>query len=131
MMIVNKWMALVLMIVTFAPIAWIMYNDSKTIKELRKSIDLLISQKKSSEVRLGQISEQLAPFINGFPYDPKKAHFLGNPIDYVVFDKDKIVFMEIKSGKARLTKGQKDIKDMIDAGKVVFETMRIDGSEEQ
>ena len=129
-MIADKWIILASLIFTVAPLMWVIYKDSKTIKELRRSLDLLLSQKKSSEVRLGQISEQLAPFIKGFPYDPKKAHFLGNPIDYVIFDDNKVVFMEIKSGKARLTKGQKDIKDMIDAGKVVFETMRIDGSEE-
>ena len=129
-MIADKWIILASLIFTVAPLVWVIYKDSKTIKELRRSLDLLLSQKKSSEVRLGQISEQLAPFIKGFPYDPKKAHFLGNPIDYVIFDDNKVVFMEIKSGKARLTKGQKDIKDMIDAGKVVFETMRIDGSEE-
>ena len=129
-MIADKWIILASLIFTVAPLVWVIYKDSKTIKELRRSLDLLLSQKKSSEVRLGQISEQLAPFIKGFPYDPKKAHFLGNPIDYVIFDDNKVVCMEIKSGKARLTKGQKDIKDMIDAGKVVFETMRIDGSEE-
>ena len=129
-MIADKWIILASLIFTVAPLVWVIYKDSKTIKELRRSLDLLLSQKKSSEVRLGQISEQLAPFIKGFGYDPKKAHFLGNPIDYVIFDDNKVVFMEIKSGKARLTKGQKDIKDMIDAGKVVFETMRIDGSEE-
>lgn len=130
MMILDKWIVLACTLFTFAPLVWVIYKDSKTIKELRRSLDLLLSQKKSSEVRLGQISEQLAPFIKGFGYDPKKAHFLGNPIDYVIFDDNKVVFMEVKSGKARLTKGQKDIKDMIDAGKVAFETMRIDGSEE-
>ena len=130
MMIADKWYIFYAALVAFVPLIYIIYSDAKKIKELRKSLDLLLSQKKSSEVRLGQISEQLAPFIKGFGYDPKKAHFLGNPIDYVIFDDNKVVFMEVKSGKARLTKGQKDIKDMIDAGKVTFETMRIDGSEE-
>lgn len=85
----------------------------------------LLSQKKSSEIRVGQIAEHLAPFLDEFKYDPKKARFIGNPIDYVVFEDDKIVFVEVKSGESRLTKGQSDIRDMILNGKVEFETMKI------
>ena len=33
----------------------------------------LIGQKKSSETRLGQISEQLAPFLADYPFEPKRA----------------------------------------------------------
>lgn len=116
--------------ITYIPLLYVLFYDSKVIKRLKSELELLLSQKKSSEVRLGQISEQLAPFIKGFNYDPKRAHFLGNPIDYVIFEDDKVVFLEVKSGKARLTKGQRDIKENIEAGKVVFETMRIDGQEE-
>ena len=48
----------------------------------------LLSQKKSSEVRTGQIVEQLAPFLDNFKYDPKKLHFMGMPIDYIYFGDD-------------------------------------------
>lgn len=85
----------------------------------------LLHQKKSSEVRLGQITEHLAPFLEQFKYDPKKARFIGNPIDYIVFEEDKVVFVEIKSGEARLTKNQAEIRDMIKDGKVEFETIKI------
>ena len=85
----------------------------------------LLSQKKSSEVRLGQISEHLAPFTDSFKHDPKKAHFLGNPIDYVVFEDDKIVFVEVKSGESKLSTSQKNIKKLISDGKVEFEQVTI------
>ena len=88
----------------------------------------LLSQKKSSEVRLGQISEQLAPFVAGFNYDTKQAHFLGQPIDYICFEKDKIVFLEVKSGKAQLSSRQKEIKQLIQDKKVEWAEMRIDGT---
>ena len=97
-------------------------------KELNKAIDdygKLLSQKKSSEVRLGQIAEHLAPFVEEFKYDPKKARFIGNPIDYIVFDDEKIVFLEVKSGESKLSLGQKKIRDLILNGKVEFETMTI------
>src|SRR5438874_1310483 len=34
----------------------------------------------------GQIGEQLAPLLPGFAYEAADARFLGDPIDYVVFD---------------------------------------------
>ncbi len=97
----------------------------KRIKSILREKELLLSQKKSSEVRLGQISEQLAPMLEGFKYDPKKAHFIGNPIDYIIFEDEEIVLLEVKSGESRMTKKQRDIRDMIKDGKVRFDTMQI------
>lgn len=102
-----------------------MWAYEKRIKSILRDKELLLSQKKSSEVRLGQISEQLAPMLEGFKYDPKKAHFIGNPIDYIIFEEDEIVILEVKSGESRMTKKQRDIRDMINNGKVRFETMQI------
>jgi len=95
------------------------------VKKSRLAYDRLLSQKKSSEVRLGQISENLAPFLKEFKYNPKKCHFLGNPIDYVIFEDDKIVFLEIKSGESKLSDTQKNIKKLIESKEMYFDTMRI------
>ena len=112
--------------------AWSQFLQIKDIRErdekiidLESNYDKLLSQKKSSEVRLGQISENLAPFLKEFKYDPKKCHFLGNPIDYVIFEEDKIVFLEIKSGESALSSTQRNIRDLIKDGKVYFDQMRI------
>lgn len=102
-----------------------MWAYEKRIKSILREKELLLSQKKSSEVRLGQISEQLAPMLEGFKYDPKKAHFIGNPIDYIIFEDEEIVLLEVKSGESRMTKKQRDIRDMIKDGKVRFDTMQI------
>ena len=101
------------------------YICNEKYKKLKKDFDTLLSHKKSSEVRLGQISEQLAPFLDLFPYDPKKISFLGNPIDYVYFGEDKVVIIEIKSGNSRLSKKQKLIKSLINGGKVEWDEIRI------
>jgi len=97
-----------------------------TIDKLSNDYKRLLSQKKSSEVRLGQISENLAPFLKNFKYDPKKTNFLGNPIDYIVFEEDKIIFLEIKSGKSKLSSKQIKIRNLIKNNKVVWDEMRID-----
>jgi len=90
--------------------------------EARKKI---LSQKKSGEVRLGQIAEKLAPFLEDFTYNPENAIFLGQPIDYVVFEDDEVVFVEIKSGKAQLSPKQRHIKKLIENNCVSWKTMRI------
>lgn len=88
-----------------------------------------LSHRKSSEVRTGQIAETMAPFLSGFRYDPKRATFIGNPIDFVVFDTKGVHFIEVKSGKSRLSKGQKTIRDQINSGKVTFELFRVNADE--
>lgn len=87
----------------------------------------VVNQKKSSEVRTGLIAEQLAPFISGFPYDPKRAHFIAQPVDYVVFDDSGVHFVEVKSGQAKLTEVQRKIKKDIEENRVSFEIFRIGG----
>lgn len=98
---------------------------SKAHSQKQEEYKKLLSQKKSSEVVLGQISEKLVPFLDMFPYDPQKASFLGNPIDYVVFDDDEVVFVEIKSGNSRLSPKQRKIKKLINDGKVRWEEIKI------
>lgn len=92
---------------------------------LRASYKKLLSQKKQSEIVTGQIAEKLVPFTDRFPYDPQEAQFLGNPIDFIVFEKDKITLVEVKSGRSRLTKKQRDIKALVEKGKVEFNEIRI------
>ena len=54
-------------------------------------------------------------------------HFLGNPIDYIVFDFDdgKITFLEVKSGNSKPSKRQKIIKNIIKSGRIAYEEIRI------
>lgn len=87
----------------------------------------LLSQKKSSETRLGQISEHLVPFLSECKHDPKTMHFLGNPIDYVVFDFDQgsITFLEVKSGNSKPSKRQKTVKNIVKSGRIYYDEIRI------
>jgi predicted Holliday junction resolvase-like endonuclease len=84
----------------------------------------LLSKKKSSETRIGQVYEQMAPFLDGFKHNPKDSHFLGQPIDYVIFEEDKIVFLEVKYGKSQLSPKQEAIKRLVEGKKVVWEELR-------
>ncbi|AWV87444.1 Holliday junction resolvase-like protein [Acinetobacter radioresistens] len=96
----------------------------------------------SRAVLKGKMAEQLAPILPEFQYLPSDAKFLGDPVDYVVFDgytdfrdgegradEIEVVLIDIKSGNARLTKGQQAIAQAIRDGRVRFETVRIDFDE--
>jgi len=114
-------------------------SSKKEIKPLKKEVEValndvdleknnyatLLSQKKASEIRLGQIAEQFVPFIENFPYDPKRARFIGSPIDLMVFGDDEIVFLEIKTGKSRLNANQTRIKKQIEENKIKWDVIRV------
>lgn len=84
-----------------------------------------LSIRKSSEIRLGKIGENLAPFVQDWPWEPGNFRFLGNPVDGVQFNSDGIIFVEIKTGKARLSPPQRAFKKLVQEGKVSFATFKI------
>ena len=79
----------------------------------------------------GLFSEQLAPYLPDFPYSPTEVRFLGKPIDFLVFKGmdnkkiDEVVFVEVKSGKAKINSHEKNLKETIDKKKVRWEEYRI------
>jgi len=114
--------------ITLISVALISFTIYRFYLKEKKKRRKLLSQKKSSEVLLGQISEHLAPFLDSFPVEDDQLNginFLGMPIDYIHFGKDKVTFIEVKSGNSRLSKKQRKIRDLIKEGKVEFKTHRI------
>ena len=106
-------------------LGWKLAAVNDKLKKQKVKYNRELHHRKSSEVRLGKIGENLAPFVKNWPWDPKEFRFLGNPIDGVQFNDDEIIFVEIKTGKARLSKSQKDFRDLVKAGKVSFVSFKI------
>ena len=105
---------------------WLAYKrEEGKADKFKTEYEKTLFHRKSSEIRLGKIGENLAPFVESWPWDPKGFRFIGNPIDGVQFNKDGIVFVEIKTGGARLSRSQKDFRDLVKAGKVSFVTFKI------
>jgi len=105
-----------------------LYNyQQETIKKQLDDINKLISSKKQSEVRLGQVSEHFAPLLKDFPYDSKNVRFLGSPIDFVVFEfeQEKIVFIEFKTGNSKESSRQKTVRKIIESGNVEYKLMTV------
>jgi predicted Holliday junction resolvase-like endonuclease len=100
-------------------------NLENRLLEETESRRKVLSQKKSSEVRLGQIAETLAPFLDQFDFEPENCIFLGRPIDYISFGDDEITFIEIKSGKSQLNQKQRHIRDLIKNKFINWKEIRI------
>lgn len=86
----------------------------------------------SEAVLRGRLTEQLVPLTAHFPFEPADARFLGSPVDFVVFDGyadavagradrlEAIVFVDVKTGNARLSTVQRRIRDCVEAGRVRY-----------
>jgi len=110
-------------------------NEEKS-QEIKKQK----SRAASAHTTKGQILEKWCPFLEHPDIDPdweaKNWSFMGNPIDYIVFDwrndktinlaDGKVVMLDVKSGKSQLTTKQRRIRDLIQAGKVEWKTIRLE-----
>tara|TARA_R110000824_G_scaffold64236_1_gene167911 strand:+ start:5018 stop:5389 length:372 start_codon:yes stop_codon:yes gene_type:complete len=102
----------------------------RSINGYQEQLNKLLSQKKSSEVRTGQIAEHFMPLLKEFKYNRKQARFLASPIDFIIFEEDEVIFMEVKTGKSQLNKNQRRIRDQIKNNQVRWEVLRIKGDPE-
>jgi predicted Holliday junction resolvase-like endonuclease len=81
----------------------------------------------------GKIQEQLVPIFPEFfsQFNPGDARFLGGPIDYVILDGldegvvDRVVFVEVKTSRGRLSSSEYRVRDAIEAGRVEFQILRL------
>lgn len=94
----------------------------------------------SAHTQRGQLLEKWTPFLNHPDIDEEWDHkdwsFLGQPIDYVVFnwyenpqenlERGQIVMMDVKSGKSSLTTKQRRIRDLVQARKIEWREVRLD-----
>ncbi len=74
---------------------------------------------KSRAVLTGKFSEQISPYFPDFPYEASESRFIGSPIDFIVFkgmnEKEikEVIFVEVKTGKSKLSKQEKNLKEAI------------------
>ena len=87
--------------------------------------------KRSRAVLNGQFSEQFAPFFPAFPADPTESRFIGKPVDFIAFSGlsngtiDEVLFIEVKTGSARLSKPEQSLRDAIERKRVRYAEYRI------
>lgn len=93
---------------------------------------------RSRSILKGKMAEQIAPLLPEFPYWPADARFLGDPIDYIVFqgrsdpsgngarsEVVEVVLLEVKFGQTALSPVQKTIARSVEEGRFRFEVCRV------
>jgi predicted Holliday junction resolvase-like endonuclease len=94
--------------------------------EAHKLGDIIKARLKQSRAVLGGlVSEQIAPLLPDFPFDPGDCRFIGKPVDFLVFkgmnqkNITEVIFLEVKSGASRsLNEQEKRLRDAVQAGRV-------------
>lgn len=83
--------------------------------------------KRSRSVIGGQLAEQVAPFLPGFPCNPGDARFIGKPVDFIAFpgltEDDtvhEVLLIEVKTGKSALSGREKEVKKAVAEGRVRY-----------
>jgi len=77
-------------------------------------------------VNIGKNLEKILPIMEDFKWQLPDCRFLGDPIDLLTFNGlsenniDSISFIEVKSGKARLNKSQKLVKEAVEDNRVKY-----------
>ncbi|MCL2320182.1 MAG: hypothetical protein FWC45_08855 [Treponema sp.] len=81
--------------------------------------------RQSRAVLGGLVSEQIAPLLPDFPFDPGDCRFIGKPVDFIVFkgmneqNIQEIIFLEVKSGASKtLNPQEKRLREVIQARRV-------------
>ncbi|MCD6512989.1 MAG: endonuclease [Thermoplasmata archaeon] len=96
-------------------IFFIYRNVAVPLKKEKKEIE---EKKRSLSSLYGKITEQFAPFMERYPYNPKNFRFIGSPIDGIQFEDDKIIFVEFKAAGSKLTQRERKIKELVEKGNV-------------
>lgn len=83
--------------------------------------------KRSRAVIGGQMVEQVAPYLPGFPCNAADARFIGKPVDFIAFSGlaennrvDEVLLIEVKTGDSKLSGREKEIKAAVEDGRVRY-----------
>lgn len=86
---------------------------------------------RSLAVTAGKVHEQLVPYLPDFGFNPKDVRFLGSPVDLIVFDGlaegdvRRVVFVEVKTGGASLTRRERQVRTVIEAREVEWLSLHV------
>jgi predicted Holliday junction resolvase-like endonuclease len=101
-------------------------------KRRRKQVSFR-SEVGAKAVNIGFIFERLAPSLPSFRFERNDCRSLFDPIDYIIFEGlsskgsvSRILFSDIKTGKASLQSKQKEIKAAVNSKKVSLLTYEQD-----
>jgi len=105
-----------------------LYQRLETLKQRKVSADVG-AEKKAIEVGVGKIIEKIVPAHKMFKMPLCDCRPLFEPIDFIVFNGlssmnvDSLTFLEIKTGKAQLSKHERMVRDAVKDKKVSYKVI--------
>ena len=96
------------------------------ISRLYKNLSKERFRNRSQSTKYGQLTEQFMPLLDSYPWNPSGFKFLGNPIDGIQFENDRIVLVQFKTASSKLSKTQREIKTLVASNKVEFREIRLE-----
>lgn len=91
------------------------------------------ARKRSRAISKGMMLEHICPHLPTFKHHPRDARFLGDPIDFVIFNGlfsskkvDEIIIAEVKSGDSKMSEEEKSVQKAVEKGKVNFELIQVE-----
>lgn len=100
-------------------------SQLKELEEYKRQVELAYNSnygwlaENTRAINAGFLLEKLVLTFPDFPFEHSECRPMFDPIDYIVFnglasgEVESITFVDIKSGNARLTDGQKQIKQTV------------------
>ena len=116
--------------VLYRQIIDIKHEKENAVKKARED-----SVKRQRSIIKGDISEIIAPWSMTIVNSVKELNFIGNPIDFIGFKgldgegEIDIKIIEVKTGKSKLNKNQRRIRDAVGAKRIEWIEVRIKDSE--
>jgi predicted Holliday junction resolvase-like endonuclease len=105
-------------------IAGIILVYRTAVSPLHKKIENPSSQQ-SSDTTYDKTMEQFDPtMLANYPFAYENFRFIGDPVDGIQFDDDRILFVEFKTDQSNPTKNK--IKELVDAGKIEWFEFKVE-----
>ena len=120
MLDLNIILSIIILLILFILFLSQSYYKNK-ISILQANLKKTTSDKMSLSTKYVQISEEFFPLEQSYPYNSKNFKFLGNPIDGIQFNEDKIILIEFKTNSSKLSTKQRHIRNLINDKQVEFE----------
>lgn len=129
-MAVDPLLYLSMLVIALAlALAVVVRTYADRVSKLKERVRDLEGSKQSLSTTYGRITEQWAPFMAGYPYEPKNFRFIGSPIDGIQFENDKLVFVEFKTNTSGLSNGQRRIRQLVEQGRIEWLEFRLESRE--
>ena len=107
-------------------ISFLWLSATRQLRQIHQDFGQLRHDHRSVYVKHGKAWEHFVPFMSSFEKvaDKDNAVFIGMPIDFIAFDDDAIKFIEVKTGKAKLSHNQQRIKKLVEDKKIEWHELR-------